>query len=130
MSKTAKFAVSMPEAEFKSIEAERRRVKKTRSEFVRVAVRSWLLREGRAGAAGASRASVKEDPARYELLKAAPETLADITELRRRAIAAAGSFRSEASDLSVNHDRYLEEDYAVTGPADAGDAEKKSGMKP
>jgi hypothetical protein len=27
-------------------------------------------------------------------------------ELRRRAIAAAGSFRSGASDLSTNHDKY------------------------
>jgi len=130
MGKTVKFAVSMPDVEFKNIEAERRRTKKTRSEFIRGAVRSWLLREGRAGAAGASRASVKEDPARYELLKAAPETLVDITELRRRAIAAAGNFRSAASDLSVNHDRYLDEDSAVPRAADAGDAKNKSGVKP
>jgi len=130
MKRTAKFAVSMPEAEFKSIEAERRRAKKTRSEFVRVAVRAWLLSEGRAGAAGAPRAAVREDPGRSEPLKAAPETLADITELRRRAIAAAGSFKSGASDLSTNHDKHLEEEYAVTGAADAGGATNKSGEKP
>jgi hypothetical protein len=130
MRKTAKFAVSMPETEFKNIEAERRRAKNTRSEFVRVAVRAWLLGEGRAGAAVAPGSAVKGDPGRHELLKAAPETLADITELRRRAIAAAGMFRSEASDLSANHDKYLEESYAVTGAGDAGDATKKSGVKP
>lgn len=130
MRKTAKFAISMPEAEFKSLEAERRRAKKTRSEFVRVAVRAWLLGEGRAGAAGAPRAAVREDPGRYELLKAAPETLAEKAELRRRAIAAAGSFKSGASDLSTNHDKHLEEDYAVTGAADAGNAKNKPGEKP
>jgi len=32
-------------------------------------------------------------------------------EKRRRAIAAAGSFRSGLSDVSVNHDRYLVEAY-------------------
>jgi Arc/MetJ-type ribon-helix-helix transcriptional regulator len=130
MSKTAKFAVSMPEAEFKDIEAERRRTKKTRSEFIREAVRAWRRGEGRAGAVGAPRVAVKEDPSRYELMKAAPETLADIAELRRRAIAAAGSFRSGSSDLSVNHDKYLAEGYAVTGPAAAIADKKKSGVKP
>ena len=38
--------------------------------------------------------------------------LIDISERRRRAIAAAGRFRSGVSDLSVNHDRYLAEDYS------------------
>jgi Arc/MetJ-type ribon-helix-helix transcriptional regulator len=130
MSKTAKFAVSMPEAEFKDIEAERRRAKKTRSEFIREAVRAWQSREGRAGAASAPRAAVKEDARRYELLKAAPETLADTAELRRRAIAAAGSFQSGSSDLSVNHDKHLAEEYAVTGAAAAIEDKIKSGAKP
>ncbi len=132
MSKTAKFAVSMPEAEFKGLEGERRRAKKTRSEFVREAVRAWerQRRAGRAEATGAPPAAIREDARRYELVSAAPETLADIDEVRRRAIAAAGRFRSGASDLSLNHDRYLEEDYAVTGPADARDSKKKSGAKP
>jgi Arc/MetJ-type ribon-helix-helix transcriptional regulator len=130
VSKTAKFTVSMPEAEFKRIESERRGAKKTRSEFVREAVRAWLPREGRAGAARAPRAAVKEDPGRYELPKAAPETLADMSELRRRAMAAAGRFRSGASDLSVHHDKYLEQDDAFTDPRAAADDEKKSGAKP
>ncbi len=130
MSKTAKFTVSMPKAEFKSIETERREAKKTRSEFVREAVRAWVLPEGRSGAARAPRAAVKEDPGRYEIPKAAPETLADMSELRRRAIAAAGRFQSGASDLSVHHDKYLEQDDAVTDPADSGDRKSKSGAKP
>jgi len=35
----------------------------------------------------------------------------DLAERRRRAIAAAGMFRSDVSDLGVNHDRYLAEAY-------------------
>jgi Arc/MetJ-type ribon-helix-helix transcriptional regulator len=137
MRKTAKFAVSMPEEEFKIIEAERRRAKKTRSEFIREAVRAWRRREGGQGVTGAHavRSSVKEEPGRYGPGTPAretpePEYPKDVAELRRRAIAAAGRFRSEASDLSVSHDKYLEQDYAVTGPADAGDDKKKSGAKP
>jgi len=59
-----------------------------------------------------------------------PDYPIDVAELRRRAIAAAGSFRSGASDLSVNHDRYLAEDDSVSGPADAGGDKKRSGPKP
>jgi len=132
MSKAAKFAVSMSEAEFKGIEAERRRAKKTRSEFIREAIRAWerQRREGRAGAAGSPGAGIREDARRYELLKAAPETLADAAELRRRAIAAAGAFRSGASDLSTNHDRYLGEHGSAPCAADTGNPKNKSGAKP
>lgn len=35
----------------------------------------------------------------------------DTTERRRRAITAAGRFRSGRSDIAVEHDRYLTEDY-------------------
>ncbi|MFL5801866.1 MAG: CopG family transcriptional regulator [Roseiflexaceae bacterium] len=35
----------------------------------------------------------------------------DLAERRRRAIAAAGMFQSDVSDLGVNHDRYLAEAY-------------------
>jgi Arc/MetJ-type ribon-helix-helix transcriptional regulator len=35
----------------------------------------------------------------------------DLAERRRRAIAAAGKFQSDVSDLGVNHDRYLAEAY-------------------
>ena len=40
----------------------------------------------------------------------------DPLELRRRAIAAAGRFRSKITDLSTNHDKYLEESYKTTAP--------------
>lgn len=36
----------------------------------------------------------------------------DPDERKRRAIALAGRFRSDVSDLSTEHDRYLGEDYA------------------
>lgn len=42
--------------------------------------------------------------------------MTDLTERRRRAIAAAGKFRSGAADLSSNHDRYLEEVFAEDLP--------------
>lgn len=137
MRKTAKFAVSMPEVEFKRLEAEQRRAKKTRSEFIREAVRAWRRREEGQGVASAHapRSAVKEEPGRYGPGSPARETPdpdypIDVAEVRRRAIAAAGSFRSGASDLSVNHDRYFAEDAAVIGPADAGDNKKRSGATP
>jgi hypothetical protein len=37
----------------------------------------------------------------------------DVAERRRRAIAAAGRFRSGQADLSVEHDRYLAEVYGA-----------------
>ena len=48
-----------------------------------------------------------------------PRILADMTDLaerRRRAIAAAGKFRSGLADLSSDHDRYLEEAFAEVSP--------------
>jgi predicted DNA-binding protein len=36
----------------------------------------------------------------------------DMEEIRRRAIAVAGRFRSGRSDISTNHDEYLAEAYA------------------
>ena len=44
-----------------------------------------------------------------ELLSSAG--VVDNAERRRRAIAAAGRFRSGHKDLSTDHDRYLAEDY-------------------
>ena len=44
------------------------------------------------------------------------QEITDAAERRRRAIAAAGRFRSGTSDLSANHDSYLEEAYtAIAG---------------
>ena len=40
------------------------------------------------------------------------ELVCDPEEIRRRAIAAAGAFRSDKSDVSERHDDYLAEAYA------------------
>jgi hypothetical protein len=106
MRKTSKFTISMPAAEFKEVESLRRKSGRTRSQFIRDAVASWKQRSVRTPL-------VREDQSEY----GTPQTpdLADITgltERRRRAIAAAGRFRSGAADLSSNHDRYLGEAFA------------------
>jgi hypothetical protein len=140
MSKTAKFAISMPEAEFRGMEVQRRRVKMTRSAFVLEAVRAWRRPEGGQGTAAGSLApgsSVKEDPGRYGHGTPAretpePEYPKDIAELRRRAIAAAGRFRSDVGDLSASHDKYLEDDDSEIELALSGHVNdrKKPGGKP
>lgn len=114
MGNTIKFTISVPAEEFKELEAMRRKSGKTRSQFVREAVRAWESGEGEpfAGAPKAA-AGVKEDSARYGApIPALPE-FTDMAELRRRAIAAAGRFRSGVADLSSAHDRYLEDGFAV-----------------
>jgi len=108
MAKTVKFTVSMSAAEFKRLESLRRRAGRTRSQFVRDAIAS--RRPGLSG-----HPSVREDQSDYGAPEAGATGLTDKTELaerRRRAIAAAGKSRSKISDLSVNHDKYLEEAYA------------------
>jgi hypothetical protein len=42
----------------------------------------------------------------------AEKALPDQTELRKRALAASGRFRSGTSDVSIRHDDYLAEIYA------------------
>jgi hypothetical protein len=120
MRKTAKFTISMPAAEFKDIESFRRKSGRTRSQFIREALAAWKQR-----AAGVP--VVREDQSDY----GAPETpdLTDLTglaERRRRAIAAAGRFRSGAADLSSNHDRYLEEAFAEVSSGRSKDRTRKS----
>ena len=107
MSKTVKFAVSMSEEVFKELESLRRKTGWTRSQFIRDAVRSWkaeYLRPDR----------VKEEAEEYK--KGVPIDIVAPKERRRRAIAAAGRFRSGISDLSSNHDKHLEDSYTVTTP--------------
>jgi predicted DNA-binding protein len=107
MSKTIKIAVSMSEEVFKELESLRRKTGWTRSQFIRDAIRSWK-------AEFSQPSGVKEKAEEYK-----KEILTDIVpleELRRRAIAAAGRFRSGISDLSTNHDKHLEESYTVTAP--------------
>jgi len=124
MGNTIKFTISVPTEEFKELEALRRKAGKTRSQFVREAVRAW---EGggpeRSAGAPTAAAGVKEDSARYGALAPALPEFTDMAELRRRAIAAAGRFQSGVADLSTAHDAYLEDGFgtvegsgSVSGP--------------
>lgn len=107
MNKTVKFAVSMSEEVFKELESLRHKTGWTRSQFIRDTIRSW-----RAEFLGPSQ--VKEETEKYK--KEIPTDIIDPAEQRRRAIAAAGRFRSGISDLSSNHDKHLEDSYSVTAP--------------
>lgn len=109
MSKTVKFAVSMSEEVFKDLESLRRKTGWTRSQFIRDAIRSWKAEFTRPP-------QVREKAEEYK--KELPTDIIDPAELRKRAIAAAGRFRSDISDLSKNHDQYLEESYMVTESPD------------
>jgi hypothetical protein len=103
MGKTVKFAISMTENEFKELESLRQRTGKSRSQFMRDAVRAWkedFLRP----------LGVKEKTGEYK--REIPTDLIDLEERRRRAIAAAGRFSSDISDISLKHDEHLEEIYA------------------
>ncbi len=104
MSKTVKFAVSMSEEVFQELESLRLKTGWTRSQFIRDAVRSWKAEFLRPS-------EVKEEAEEYK-----KEVMTDIVnpaERHRRAIAAAGRFRSGILDSSSNHDKYLEESYTV-----------------
>ena len=114
MNKTVKIAVSMPAAAFKKLEALRRRTGKSRSRVVREALAA-------AETHLAGRPRIEEKHATYETPRQGGRV--DRAERRRKAIAAAGRFRSGLPDLAENHDRYLDEIYAETS------AGKSSGRK-
>ena len=97
----------MPEEVFKELESMRRRTGWTRSQFIRDAIRAW-------NAEFSEPSVVKEKAEEYK--KEIPIDIVDYEELKKRAIAAAGRFRSGISDLSSNHDKYLEESYAAIAP--------------
>ena len=130
MGNTIKFTISMPAGEFKALEATRRKAGKTRSQFVREAVRAWESAEGeRPAEIPKAAAAVKEDSARYGAPGPALPELTDSTERRRRAIAAAGRFRSGVADLSSAHDSYFEDGFAAveeSRPASGPDSEENS----
>jgi len=110
MRKTIKFTISMSAAEFTDIESLRRKTRRTRSQFIRDAVAAWRHGPIRTP-------SVKEDQKEYGAPPASDfADMTDLAERRRRAIAAAGKFRSGTADLSSNHDRYLEEALAEDLP--------------
>jgi hypothetical protein len=96
----------MSAAEFKDIESLRRRTGRTRSQFIRDAVAT--LKHG-----PVRTLTVTEDQADYGTPPASDiPDITDLAERRRRAIAAAGKFRSGITDLSADHDRYVEEAFA------------------
>jgi hypothetical protein len=107
MGRSVKFTISMPAGGFKELEVRRRKMGRTRSQFVRDAIRAWKIEADRPS-------GVREDPADYRSLTSSG--FMTIQELRRRAAAAAGRFCSGFSDLSSNHDSYLEESYSETPP--------------
>ncbi len=113
MQKTAKFAISMSDAEFRDVETLRRRAAMTRSQFVREAVRAWKAAGGPSGPGRpeTSRRGRAGPPIQEEARGYGDQTfpdLADEADRRRRALAAAGRFSSGLDDLSVRHDEYLE----------------------
>ena len=130
MGNTAKFTISVPAEEFKELEALRRKAGKTRSQFIREAIRAWEGGESeRPAGTPNSAAEVKEDSARYGAPAPVLLEFTDMAELRRRAIAAAGRFRSGVADLSTAHDIYLEDGFAAageSGPASGTDTGEKS----
>ena len=122
MKRTIKFTVSVPSRVFKDLEALRARAGVSRSELVREALRRLGPAAGELSAGvKATRAEVLEEPARYGLPAGPLREVTDMAERRRRAIAAAGRFRSGVTDLSTEHDKYLDEAYA------GGDSETEQG---
>ncbi|OGD23312.1 MAG: hypothetical protein A2Y70_02080 [Candidatus Aminicenantes bacterium RBG_13_64_14] len=130
MGNTIKFTISVPTEEFKKLEAIRRKAGKTRSQFVRDAIRGWEGGElERSAGAPMAAAGVKEDAVRYGAVTPAISEFTDMAELRRRAIAATGRFRSGVADLSTAHDIYLEDGFAAvegSGPVSGPDSGEKS----
>lgn len=97
----------MSEETFKKLESLRRKTGWTRSQFIRDAVRAWKAEISQPPV-------VKEKAEEYK--KEIPNDIIDHKERRKRAIAAAGRFRSGISDLSTSHDKYLEETYTEVAP--------------
>ena len=107
MEKTAKFTVSMTAAEFKELESARQAQGLSRSQFIRDSLRAVKAESRGTG-------QVREEASVYES-RDLPD-LAAAEDRRKRAIAAAGRFRSDVTDLSTRHDEYLEEAYAAVSP--------------
>lgn len=112
MAKTVKISISMTASEFKALEAGRRKAGRTRSQYIRDILSAFGCPEGSSASTaaqitglGGKGGAVREDRSIYG--SSLPADLTDTAELRRRAISAAGRFESGLSDLSIGHDRYL-----------------------
>jgi hypothetical protein len=116
MGGAVKFTVSVPSRVFRTLEALRSKTGMSRSQLVREALRRLGPAAGELSAGGkATRAEVREEPARYSLPEGPLREITDKAERRRRALAAIGRFRSGVADLSTGHDAYLEDDYGAAG---------------
>jgi len=129
MSRTVKFTVSVPEPVFKELEALRRRTRMSRSQLVREAVRGLGSKiHTRPAGEPAAGAAVREGSALYRVPPSPLHGVTEAAEWRRRAVAAAGRFRSGIRDLSTEHDAHLEEAYAAGiekgSPSPAGSERK------
>lgn len=118
MIKTVKFTISLPVFEFKEVEARRLKAKRTRSQFVREALEVRMKAIEESGI-------VREDGPSCG--RASAVDIAGREERRKRAIEAAGRFRSGLSDLSAEHDKYLDEAMASGSSAEGG--KKKRGTQ-
>lgn len=107
MKKTVKFTISMSAADFKELESRRRKTGRTRSQFIRDAVRA-------SKPVARPAPGIEEEGGSYKAGISLDVT--DLKERRRRALAVSGRFRSGLSDLSADHDRYLEDAYSAAAP--------------
>jgi Arc/MetJ-type ribon-helix-helix transcriptional regulator len=129
MSRTVKFTVSVPEPVFKELEALRRRTRMSRSQLVREAVRNFGPKAEKRPTCPGTEAVIRESSVRYGAQPPSVPAITDAAERRRRAIAAAGRFRSGTHDLSTEHDARLEEAYAA-GAGKGSPSPAGSGRKP
>ncbi|MBU1187101.1 MAG: hypothetical protein KKD56_11175 [Acidobacteria bacterium] len=114
MKKSIKFAISMPHAQFKALESCRRLSGQTRSAFILEAVRARLRRDEKTKNQGQQANVVSEDSSGYRAGVSKPElpepqSLMASDDIRKRAMAAAGSFQSEDGNLSMKHDEVFAE---------------------
>jgi hypothetical protein len=108
MSKTVKFTISLPAGEFREIESARRKLRQTRSRFIRDSLAAAAVPA--AGSPSPGRIGVEEGGRPYGRGDWT-EVSVDEKERRQRAIAAAGKYRSGLSDVARSHDKYLAEAY-------------------
>lgn len=127
MSRTIKFTVSVPSRMFKALETLRAKTGMSRSQLVREALRRLeAVPDGLAAGEISTLTGVREEPTRYGNPAEPLYEITDKAERRKRALAVVGRFRSDVTDLSTEHDKYLDEAYTGGDP----EADKGPGRKP